>query len=428
MNILIVEDSKVQEILLRRILNDQGHSVRCAFEGEEALKLIQEHKPDLVISDIIMPGMNGFELCARIKNDERMEDIPVLLLTVLSDPQDIIEALRVGANGFVTKPYEEAFLVSQIDGLMRNQDLRGMESDFGIQVYFAGRTYHIGSEPRQMLDLLFATYENALQKNRELEMVNEALRLVRSQLEKQNDRLAELNEEKNRFLGMAAHDLRNPLGVIEGFTTLLLESGTAGLPELDPEDRVPMLHKIRESSRFMLRLVDDLLDISAIESGRLQLRLSSVNLGDVIRNSLTVHRITADRKGIILKAEVPEALPTVRADAVKIEQVLNNLIVNALKFSREGDAVTVAAQNGNGGLSIRVRDTGPGIAEKDQSVLFEPFRQTGVKPTAGEKGAGLGLSIVKKITDAHGARIDVESEPGKGAVFTVTFPNTMVES
>jgi CheY-like chemotaxis protein len=213
MNILTVEDSKIQEVYLQRLLTKQGHTVQGATTGQAALERLAEQVPDVVITDIVMPGMSGFELCARIKKEERYRDVPVILLTVLSDPQDIVQALQSGADSFITKPYNEDFLVNQLESVVRNRELkRHAASDFGIQVYFAGRNYHIGSDPGQMLDLLFATYENALQKNKELQQVNEELRAARSQLESQNEHLAALNDQKNQFLGMAAHDLRNPLG------------------------------------------------------------------------------------------------------------------------------------------------------------------------------------------------------------------------
>ncbi|MEQ9365619.1 MAG: hybrid sensor histidine kinase/response regulator [Leptospirales bacterium] len=418
MNILTVEDSKIQEVYLQRLLTKQGHTVQGATTGQAALERLAEQVPDVVITDIVMPGMSGFELCARIKKEERYRDVPVILLTVLSDPQDIVQALQSGADSFITKPYNEDFLVNQLESVVRNRELkRHAASDFGIQVYFAGRNYHIGSDPGQMLDLLFATYENALQKNKELQQVNEELRAARSQLESQNEHLAALNDQKNQFLGMAAHDLRNPLGIIQGFSTLLIEA--EGLP---PEQETQLLNRIRASSQFMLQLVDDLLDISAIESGKLDLNPSPVPVGKIFESCVDLNTIPASQKQIGVDVDLSEDLPLIRADASKMDQVFNNLLSNAIKFSHAGSRVTLKARRVGDLVQLSVGDQGQGIPADELGKLFQPFQKSSVRATAGEKSTGLGLTIVRRIVEGHGGTIEVQSEVGKGTIFIVSVP------
>jgi hypothetical protein len=418
MKILTVEDSKIQEVVLQRILTERGYVVEGAASGPEALQILEQGLPDLVITDIVMPGMSGFELCARIKANEKTRQIPVILLTVLSDPQDIVQALQSGANSFITKPYQEEFLLNQLDSVMRNRELKNQApSNFGIQVYFAGRNYHIGADPRQMLDLLFATYENALQKNQELHLVNEELRVARNQLETQNEHLAALNDQKNQFLGMAAHDLRNPLGIIQGFSSLLLEAGA-----LPPEQRSQLLERILASSRFMLQLVDDLLDITAIESGKLELRIAPVSVAQIVNACIDWNTIPASQKQIDLAAELPADLPLIEVDSAKMEQVLNNLVSNAIKFSHRGSRVILQARAVDSRVQIMVQDQGQGIPADEFGQLFQPFQRSSVRATAGEKSTGLGLTIARRIVEDHGGTIEVESRVGNGTTFIVTVP------
>lgn len=418
MNILTVEDSKIQEVYLQRLLTERGHTVEGATSGQAALEMLGKHVPDVVITDIVMPGMSGFELCARIKKEERYSDVPVILLTVLSDPQDIVQALQSGADSFITKPYNEEFLVNQLESVVRNRELKKHgKSDFGIQVYFAGRNYHIGSDPRQMLDLLFATYENALQKNKELQIANEELRTARSQLEAQNEHLASLNDQKNQFLGMAAHDLRNPLGIIQGFSTLLIEA--EGLPE---EQQSQLLGRIRASSQFMLQLVDDLLDITAIESGKLDLHPTSVAVKKIFQSCVDLNTIPASQKQIGVDVDLPDDLPLVSVDASKMDQVINNLLSNAIKFSHSGSRVTLRARVVDSMVQLSVIDQGQGIPADELGKLFQPFQKSSVRATAGEKSTGLGLTIVRRIVEGHGGTIEVQSEVGKGTTFQVTVP------
>ena len=174
--ILIVEDNPVQALQLHKLLGKNGYEVSVACNGVEALSYLQEHRPSMVISDIIMPEMDGYELCSKIKAHDDMKSIPVLLLTALSDPEDIIKGLECGADNFITKPYDRELLMSRIQYILVNQEIRkGSSSQIGIEFFFAGNKHFINSNRLQILDLLFASFENALQQQRKLESVNKEL-------------------------------------------------------------------------------------------------------------------------------------------------------------------------------------------------------------------------------------------------------------
>ena len=176
-NILIVEDSPTQAIQLQSLLEENGYKVSVAVNGADALSYLDEYIPDLVISDIVMPEMDGYELCRKIKEDDDLKGIPVLLLTRLTEPEDIIKGLDSGADNFVTKPYDPKLLLSQLEYILVNRTMRtSPRIEMGMEVFFAGRKYFINSDRMQMLDLLFSTYQNNLQQKRELERTNKELK------------------------------------------------------------------------------------------------------------------------------------------------------------------------------------------------------------------------------------------------------------
>lgn len=252
----------------------------------------------------------------------------------------------------------------------------------------------------------------------ELSHLNNELATTQRELAKKNAELARLNEQKNQFLGIAAHDLRNPLEVILTYSEFLLEDAA---PVLGPE-QTGLVHTIRSSSEFMLRLVEDLLDVTRIEAGRLDLDLAPADLPAVVTANVGRNRVLAAKKGIKISLQSQGDIPRMKLDAAKIEQVLDNLIGNAVKFSSPGSPVEVRLDREEDRVILSVRDHGPGISAELRSRLFEPFTRAHVRGTRGEKGAGLGLAIVQRIVTGHGGDIRVESEPGQGATFEVCLP------
>lgn len=252
----------------------------------------------------------------------------------------------------------------------------------------------------------------------ELSRLNNELVTAQRELAKKNVELGKLNDQKNQFLGMAAHDLRNPLSAILTLSEFLLDDRLS----VTPDEQVEFIRRIRSSSEFMLRLVNDLLDISKIEAGRLDLDLEATDLRAVIEDNVALNRILADKRQIKVSLLQDEGVPRLMLDASKIEQVLNNLIVNAIKFSPAGGTVEVRLDKGENDVTISVSDQGPGIPEEEFHKLFNPFEKTSAKSASKEKGTGLGLAIVKKIVSGHKGRISVESQVGKGSTFHVTLP------
>ncbi|MBF0430352.1 MAG: HAMP domain-containing histidine kinase [Fibrobacteria bacterium] len=237
-------------------------------------------------------------------------------------------------------------------------------------------------------------------------------------LQKKNAELEQLNKLKNQFLGIAAHDLRNPLGIILNYSMFVADQAK----EVLNEKQVKFLKRIKDSSYYMLKLVNDFLDVSKIESGKLELQLEPCNMHALIEQNVSLNQVFAEEKQIKLVFKSKQHIQEVMADNSKIEQVLNNLISNALKYSFPDTTVEVAITRQENKMVISVQDEGQGIPESELAKLFKPFQTTSVKSTAKEKSTGLGLLICKNIVKGHQGTIWVESEEGKGSKFCFSLP------
>jgi len=209
--------------------------------------------------------------------------------------------------------------------------------------------------------------------------------------------------------------------VMESQPSTIAETTAARHFSKHPE-LLEMLSAIKSSSKFMLQLIEDILNLSRIESGKIELRIEPCNLADLASRHVATNRLIAARKKIQVVLDLGPDLPAVEADPRKIEQVMENLLSNATKFSPPGATVTMTLIPMGAQVRIEVRDQGPGIPEAERGKLFHPFQRTSVKPTGGEKSSGLGLAIARRIVEAHGGRIGVESEVGVGSTFFVNLP------
>lgn len=252
----------------------------------------------------------------------------------------------------------------------------------------------------------------------DLTRLNNELMTLQRDLVRRTVELERLNEQKNEFVGIAAHDLRNPLQIIAGYGQLLLEE-TFGA--LTPQQR-KMISAVSRSSDFMLGLITDLLFISQIEAGKLTLDLRPTDIVDLTRKNVELNGLLAEQKRIGLRLGCDEGLPPMMLDAPKIEQVLNNLIQNAVKFSHPQTLVEVRLSRGERGVLLSVKDEGQGIPAGEMHRLFKPFERTSVRSTGGEPSTGLGLAIAKRIVSGHRGEIWAESQVGVGSTFFVSLP------
>lgn len=406
--ILAAEDSMVQAKKLIHLFELHKLKYKIVKNGAEGIEEAKKEKPVIVISDIVMPVMDGYEFCTKIKSDEKLKDVPVVLLTSLSDPLDIIKGLQAGADNFITKPYEEAFLMARINYLLANKNYRKMGgADPGIDIVFQKQRFHINSDKKQILDLLLSVYEAAVSRNSQLIDAQKQLQVL-------NENLRSANEELESFAHTVSHDLRSPLNGIKGFADLIqLDFGDS----LGP-DAQEYIDYIIKSAQNMGQLIDDLLQFS--RSNRAEIIPEQVDLSAMAREIIADLR-TANYPGKY-HIEIENGL-VVYADPKMMHVVLTNLLSNALKYSQkaENPEVTFASITQNHQKIYYVRDNGAGFDMMKADALFKPFIR--LHANSEFQGTGVGLSTVKRMIERHNGSIWFESEPQKGAIFFFTLAN-----
>lgn len=280
-------------------------------------------------------------------------------------------------------------------------------------------TYRVHCHDLGESTLLFGTSDlgEQLFLQREMVALNDELGNLTRELSRKNAELARLNELKSRFLGMAAHDLRKPVGAMLTYSEFLIDEAAQ---RLDEEQR-RFLGIIHSSCDFMRRLIDDFLDVAVIESGRLPIHLAPAEPAAIVAASLAVAEVLARRKGVSFDVDAP-AGRAVRVDASKMEQVLNNLVTNAVEHSRPETTIAITSSVAGDHWHLAVRDRGTGIDARDLERLFSPFERGRVAKTAGEKSTGLGLAIARKIVEGHGGTLTAQSILDEGTTFTVRIP------
>lgn len=258
--------------------------------------------------------------------------------------------------------------------------------------------------------------------NREVLALNHELTNISRELNQKNAELAQLNLLKNQFLGMATHDLRNPVGAILLFADLLIERSSGSMSS----EHLQFIQNIRSSALRMSNVINDFLDVSIIESGHLTLDIQKVNLADLVSSVGTNVSASVTKNQIRIDTVLDPEVLSIRADGPKIEQVFTNLLSNAIEYSDKGGSVTIRSQRLKEGVRFQVEDRGRGIPPEKQKRLFASFDSSGTKKKDGERSIGLGLIISRKIIEAHGGKMFVESEPGKGSIFGFVLPDSSI--
>ncbi len=408
-NILIAEDSPTQAQRLRYILEQQGYHVTHAANGRLALEAARQSKPTLVISDVIMPEMDGYELCRSLKTEAGLADIPVILVTTLSDPGDVIRGLECRADNFILKPYDERHLVDRVEFMLLNRQMhRGDQASMGVEIIFNGLRHFITADRLQILNLLLSTYDAAIQRNKQLNSAQE-------ELQRLNSRLEMTNQELEAFSYSVSHDLRAPLRHIDGYASLLDKKLRGKIGEAEQG----YLANIVQSAHQMGQLIDDLLDFSRM--GRAEMRHTAVDLNILVQE--TVRGLEPETRERQIVWELP-VLPTVQADPALLRQVLVNLLSNAVKYTRGRTPARIAMNwhETDDEVVVSVHDNGAGFDMQYADKLFGVFQRL---HRADEfEGTGIGLANVRRIVARHGGRTWAEGIPGEGAVFSFSLPKS----
>lgn len=365
--ILVIDDNADNRALAEATLDDEGYRVVVAASGEEGISLFESERPDCVLLDVRMPGVDGFTACARIRALPGGPDTPIVFLTALRDVDTFDSALRAGGDDFLTKPVRPTELV--------------------VRVQAALKLKRMGAELREHYDLV----------------------------RRQRDDLMRLQLQKERLTAFVVHDLKNPVNAMDLHAQLLLRD-----PELGARAR-ESVRQIRDEARSLLRLVLNLLDIAKTEEGQLTPRLGDVDLAKLLGEVVEAHEVKARVAGVTLARAVE--VDTVRADIDLLRRVLENLLDNALRHAPEASEVRVTALSRDGAVELRVADAGPGISKEMRDKIFERFVQIeGGDRVVTRAGRGLGLTFCKAAVEAHGGAVWVE-EAKPGAIFCVRLPH-----
>jgi len=393
--ILLAEDSATQAGRARLILEDAGYVVTVARDGQEAWERLNAEPYDLILSDINMPRMDGYDLCRRTKAESRFKAIPFVLLTAREELAALVRGFEAGADDFITKPWVSSMLLGRLASAFRHKQ----------------RADQAGTDFRdQMMALL-------LRRTVELEEAHRQLAEERAALTAANGRLEEATRHKSQFLANMSHELRTPMNAVIGFSEMLQRESFG---PLQPKQR-RYVDNILSSGRHLLTLINDVLDLSKVEAGKMEIKRERVAVVSLLSDTATLIRGMADGKGIAVNVEVPGQI-IVLGDAARLKQVLFNLLSNAVKFTPSGGQVRLTAAASGAVASISVIDNGIGIALKDQLHLFEEFHQVDGTDSREYQGTGLGLALVRRLVELHGGTIEFESDSGKGSRFTFTVP------
>jgi len=387
--ILYVEDNPANRMLVRQVLKMAGHTIIEANDGLSGIKLAQEHLPDLILMDISIPGMDGYETTTRIKSFAQLNAVPIIALTASVMAGDRERALTAGCDGYIAKPIDVDLLPRQI-----NEFLGGRRD----QVSHEEENVYLREYNERLVDRLE-------QKIKELTQTNQELSLT--------------DTMKSRFINMAAHELRTPLTTVRGYLSILTTPSSSFMNHADADTKELFEGVVTGVDRLQ-GIVQDMLDVTRIEAGTLQLHHSPVSLWLVYKKIKHEFAETIAKRGQTLLIHDASHIPSLWADGERIVQILRNLVSNAIKYTPDGGTVEIstAIMGGNPSqfLKIIVSDTGVGIPPEQQEKIFETFHEvrnlehhSTSKTEFMGSGVGLGLPIARGVAEAHGGSLWVES-------------------
>jgi signal transduction histidine kinase len=362
--ILVVDDNPENRALAEAALADEGHEVELATSGEEGLAAFARRRPDCVLLDIRMPGMDGITVCRQMRQQPDAGDIPIIFLTAQRDVDTFDRAQEAGGDDYITKPVRPTELVTRVANAVKQ---RRMAAERG-ELY--------------------------------------------AQLRRQRDDLMRLQLQKEQLTAFLVHDLKNPVNAIALHAQRILRDSAATERARDAATR------IGDESRELLRMIVNLLDLSKADEGRLEPAVAQVALAELGAEILRTMQVRAASSRVTLRSTVPPEL-VVHADTDLVRRVIENLVDNAVRYAPEDTDIEVSAATQNGGTEIRVTDRGTGIPEAQREHVFERFARA---DGSGRSNRGLGLSFCKLAIEAHGGRIWIE-DGAPGAVFCIWLPD-----
>jgi signal transduction histidine kinase len=369
--ILVADDDQPNVRLVESILKTNGYAVIRAYDGDEALRVVDERRPDLLLLDVMMPNLSGFEVCRRLRERHETRLLPIIMITALNALEDKVQGLDLGADDFLSKPINRTELLAKVRSILR---VRALQEEIERQ---------------------------------------------KKELEAANSELLVIQRFKESMTQMVVHDLKNPLAAIMGNIQLMqLQRAQMTAPRLGE-----LLQRTQDSARQMARMIQNILEVAKLEENKMPLRRQPVDLARVVTEQCAELLSVSTRDGVRLESVVPESLPPVDADPELVGRILANLLSNAFKHTPNGGRIVVGARQEGEEIVTTVTDDGEGIPEDLQPHIFEKF-------VAGESedrhrrtyDSGLGLTFCRLAVQAHGGRIWVKSRSGEGTTVHVALP------
>lgn len=364
MKVLIVDDIEDNVVVVERLIKRQGLSTSVAYSGMQALSIAESQQPDLILLDVQMPEMDGFEVIKKLKENPKTKGIPVIFLTARTEHESMMEGFQLGGVDYITKPFNSGEVLNRV---------------------------------RTHLELKHA-HDIAIE---------------------QNEKLVTLNATKDRFFSIIAHDLKNPITNFRDITRVLSDK----FSDIPNEELQEYIESLRYSSQAICVLLENLLDWSRSQRGAILFAPVEFDFSFLVQNVVEVLHTNAINKNILIDTSyVPDGMRVV-ADVKMLNTVLRNLVSNAIKFTEQGGKVTVSAKKGEKNTEFTVADTGVGISAMKISKLFKVSENNSTLGTYGEQGTGLGLVLCKEFINRHSGDIQIESTLGKGTKITIIIPN-----
>lgn len=362
--ILIVDDIEYNIILLNQILENSGYRVLSAMSGKKCLEILEKELPDIILLDVIMPELNGFDISERIKSNDRTKNIPIIFLSAISDYETKLKGLEKGAVDYITKPYDDREVIARIQIHLKIQDLE------------RERIEHI--------------------KN-----------------------LEELNKDKDNLLQVIAHDMRSPLTSIMLMSEFMMSTDK----EIDKEKLIKYSNTIFNSSKKILQLINQLMNSSRVDTSKVE--ITKFDLIKSISHSTDLVSRLLDKKIIKLEKDFFKPEVIISLDESKLDQILNNILYNAIKFTDKNGIIKIRVDEANRNeldfIHISIQDNGIGIPANILPEIFNKKFSNHRSGTDGEEGTGLGLSITKNLVSSLNGQIEIESEENRGTTVHLYF-------